>query len=115
MEQNNYDIIKNRMEYARKKNNLSLDEVGKKMGVHKTTVSRWEKGKTGKIQLPVFEMLAKIYDVNVMWLMGYNVNMERSSQQTEDKFLKLSKYLEENNLDKINLIPLYDSIDLTTK
>lgn len=113
MEQNNYDIIKNRMEYARKKNNLSLDEVGKKMGVHKTTVSRWEKGKTGKIQLPVFEMLAKIYDVNVMWLMGYDVNMERSSQQTEDKFLKLSKYLEENNLDKINLIPLYDSIDLT--
>lgn len=114
MKKNNYDVIRNRLEYARKNKNLSLEEVGKALKVHKTTVSRWEKGQTEKIQLPVFEMLAKLYNVNAMWLMGYDVPMYIQSQSLEDKLLKLGKYMEENNLTQINLIPIYDQINLNS-
>lgn len=37
---------------------------------------RWENGETEKIKLPIIETLAKYYNVNPVWLMGYDVPME---------------------------------------
>lgn len=80
----NYEEVRKRLEFARKNSGISLEDAGKILGVHKTTIQRWEKGKTEKIQLPIFEKLAEMYNVNTMWLMGYDVPMKRTSNTIND-------------------------------
>lgn len=62
-----------RLKQAREEKNITLEEAGKKVDVHKSTVLRWENGETEKIKLPIIETLANYYEVNPVWLMGYDV------------------------------------------
>lgn len=112
MENENYNVIRNRLEYARKNNHLSLEEVGKFLGVHKTTVGRWETGHTEKIQLSVFEALSNLYNVNTMWLMGYDVPMKRQNESLENKLSELNICMQKNNLQNILLVPVFNKINL---
>lgn len=100
MDKINYKVVRKRLEFARERSKISLEEIGKKLGVHKSTISRWENGYTKKIQLPVFEALADIYDVNVMWLMGYDVPMEKAPNKNKDiRYASYKGYLDDNDLE----------------
>jgi repressor LexA len=71
--------IGERIKQSRLDAKLSLEEVGKPLGYHKTTIMRWEKGQTEKIGLPSIQMLSNIFSkdieqsINPVWLMGYDV------------------------------------------
>lgn len=71
-----FEKVGTRLKHARELRHITLEEAGKKVDVHKSTVLRWENGETEKIKLPVIEMLASFYNVNPVWLMGYDVPME---------------------------------------
>ena len=72
-----FSKIGQRLKQARELKHITLEEAGKKVDVHKSTVLRWENGETEKIKIPILETLANLYNVNPSWLMGYNVPMER--------------------------------------
>lgn len=106
-----------RLKSCREENKLTLEEVGKKIGVHKSTISRWEKGEVDKIKLPILQMLADLYGVNVIWLMGHNVPKKKSENEIYidyysnniDTFKKiLSNYIKNNDeketLELLNII-----------
>lgn len=65
-----------RLKQCREENNFTLEDVGSKIGVHKSTVLRWENGEVGKIKTPIMKELADLYNVNVVWLMGYEAPKE---------------------------------------
>lgn len=71
-------ITSERLKYCRLKNNRTLEQIGTLVGVHKTTVMRWEKGETERIGLPTIQTLASYYNVNPAWLMGADVPMARN-------------------------------------
>ena len=87
---------------------LTLEEAGNTVNVHKSTVLRWENGKTEKFKIPILEALANLYNVNPVWLMGYDVPMEQNleidninskvqnlidiSDLTNDEIMELSQY-----------------------
>lgn len=48
----------------------TLEQVGRLTGVNKSTVLRWERGETAKINLPTLQLLAAHYHVSPRWLMG---------------------------------------------
>lgn len=101
----NFKKIGERLRFARKNSQLSLEEVGKIINIHKGSVSRWENGKTEKIQLPVLEKLADIYNVDVMWLMGYDVPMSKTSNTSETssskvRYASYQGYKNDPDLDK---------------
>lgn len=111
-----FEKVGYRLKQARELKHITLEEAGKKVDVHKSTVLRWENGETEKIKLPVIELLASYYNVNPVWLMGYDVSMERNLnttplselQQTEIPVLGLVKagydYLaEENKIGRVYL------------
>lgn len=77
-----FEKVGARLKQAREFNNITLEEAGKKVDVHKSTVLRWENGETEKIKLPIIETLAKYYNVNPVWLMGYDVPMNRELNPT---------------------------------
>lgn len=71
-----FEKVGSRLKRARELNHITLEEAGKKVDVHKSTILRWENGETEKIKLPILEILAQYYNVNPVWLMGYDVPME---------------------------------------
>lgn len=78
MEKIIYEKVGARLKYARELRDISLEKAGETVGVHKSTILRWERGNTEKFKIPTLEILADLYEVNLVWLMGYDVPMEKS-------------------------------------
>lgn len=76
-----YEKVGKRLKQARELRNITLEEAGNKVNVHKSTVLRWENGETEKFKIPTLETLANFYNVNPAWLMGYDVPMERQIEK----------------------------------
>ncbi len=76
MKKIDYKLIGLRLKQARETKHISLEEAGQKVGVNKSTIMRWENGKTEKFKIPTLEILAELYCVNPQWLIGHNVPMD---------------------------------------
>ncbi len=59
-----------RLRQCREESRETLDQIGKLTGVNKSTVMRWERGDTARINLPTLCLLAQHYRVNPQWLLG---------------------------------------------
>lgn len=70
-----YEKVGQRLKLARELKQITLEEAGNAVNVHKSTILRWENGETEKFKIPMLESLSKLYNVNPAWLMGYEVPM----------------------------------------
>ena len=64
---NNIEIGK-RIKQAREGRNMSQEELGKQLGLNKSTIQRYESGQVQRIKLPILENMAKILNVNPSWI-----------------------------------------------
>lgn len=82
----------------------TLEQVGRLVGVNKTTVMRWEHGDTAKINLPTMDALARHFGVNRAWLMGDDAVPMRSVNPED--------WIRENGLpvDELVNIPILGSV-----
>lgn len=87
-----YEKIGERLKTARELRRITLEQAGEKVGVHKSTVLRWENGETKKINLTIIESLAKFYSVNPAWLMGHDVPMEKEINNDSLKDVRMASY-----------------------
>lgn len=106
MEKIIFEEVGKRLKLAREKNKITLEEAGNKVGVHKSTILRWENGETEKIKLPMLETLANYYNVNPVWLAGYDVPMEKEASTTDFRYANHNginiEGLDDNDIDEIN-------------
>ncbi len=70
------DSFKNRLALAMTRRNLSQIELCKKSGIEKSLLNKYLSGVSNAKQDKLYN-LAKALDVNEVWLMGYNVPMQR--------------------------------------
>lgn len=70
-------LLGKRLKSCRERANESLELIGELVGVHKTTVMRWENGETKKIGLDTIDRLASHFGVSSAWLAGKDVPMYR--------------------------------------
>jgi repressor LexA len=70
-------ITAKRIKQCRLSADETLEQIGQLVGVHKTTVRRWETGETERIALPTIQKLAIHYNVSPAWLIGADVPMNR--------------------------------------
>jgi len=78
---------------------MTLDEVAKRAGVHKSTVQRYEKGKFKDIKLPVIQAISNAINVNPSWVIG-------KSQNKEPNYDPSSKFDSEDcSLDTVSDLP----------
>ncbi len=66
-------VIGRRILECRKKAKLSQEELGEKLGVQKSAVSKWETAKVTNIDDDKINKMSKIFEVSPMWLHGYDV------------------------------------------
>ncbi len=60
--------IGRRIKSAREEKGMTQEELGKILGLNKSSIQRYETGKIQKIKLPILENIAFILDVNPSWL-----------------------------------------------
>jgi transcriptional regulator with XRE-family HTH domain len=72
MPEMNRHLMAQRLKQLRIANGLTQSEVAGKIGVHKTTIMRWEKGEgANHIKLPIIAELACILHTSPSYLMGW--------------------------------------------
>lgn len=81
---NNYDleIFAYRLKEARKALGLSQTQLGKKVGLDSSSISRYEKAKVKNVMLPVIQELAEALHVSPSWLAGVSDNILDKSLNT---------------------------------
>ncbi len=68
-----------RLRQCREESHETLEQIGQLAGVNKSTVMRWERGDTAKINLPTIHSLAAHFHVNPLWLQGLTDDPSESS------------------------------------
>lgn len=67
-----------RIRQKRHELNLTLEELGEKLGIQKSAISKWERGEVMNIKREYIDKMATLFDVSPQWLMGY----EKADQVT---------------------------------
>ncbi len=70
--------IGNRIKQAREFKGYTQEQLGKELGMNKSTIQRYETGQISKIKLPVLEAIANALNVNPNWLALKSEIMESS-------------------------------------
>lgn len=90
-----------RIKQRREQLNMTQEELGKKLGVNKSTIQRYECGKVATIKLPILDSLAIYLDVNPNWLALKTDNMEPDKKAPADDWSELSGMLAAVPADKL--------------
>lgn len=77
-----FKICGKRLTELRTNLGLTIEELSKKTNISTILLERYEKGIVGKMKQPTILNLANFYNVNPVWLMGYDVPMERQKEES---------------------------------
>ena len=80
-----------RLKQCRIEHDKTLEQIGTLVGVHKTTVMRWENGETERIGLPTIQTLASYYNVNPAWLVGADTSKKTFDTTSIENIIPMPK------------------------
>lgn len=86
----------------RKELGLTQEEVGRKIGVTKATVNRYEKGVVTKFTRSRIEQLAEALEVSPLWLLGFD---SIGQAQAEAIYSSLGAFQEQKGISPIDTRP----------
>ena len=102
-----------RIKKLRLENNMTLEELGNKVGVGKSTVRKWENGMIANMRRDKIAKLAEALNVSPAYLMGWNesssplvVNYQKPDQ--EGCYQRISEYT-------ARVLDLYNQLSSTNK
>lgn len=103
------DLVKigQRIKDARTELGFTQEELGKAIGVNKSTIQRYETGKINKLKLPVIESIAKVLMVNPDWITLHSDIRKPQVIADFSEFLDftagiISKQLMENGFERLD-------------
>lgn len=82
------NLMGQRIREKRIEKGLSLEALGKILGVQRAAVSKWELGAVENISQTKIKEMAKLFECSPSWLMGYDDEPSTDPQEIE-KALKL--------------------------
>ena len=71
-----------RIKERRTELNITMPELGRRVGVNKSTIQRYESGKIDTIKLPVLAAIAQTLNVSAAWLTGQSPHAEPEAAPT---------------------------------
>lgn len=117
------DSFANRLEIAMKNRNMKQVELHEKTHISESLISKYLSGKALPRQKKIYS-LAQVLEVNEAWLMGYDVSSsplpshlkskdldKTKNLPLEEKRKKLLDFMNENNIENLFAIPLYNKIE----
>lgn len=98
-------LLGERIQYARHLRGMTLDAVAQEVGVHKSTIQRYEKGEYASPKLPVIESIARALSVNPSWLVGKSDQFEYTPSKVSE-IVPMPQARAEREID-----PIWDSLN----
>lgn len=77
--------LSKKIKALREEQGLTLEEVGKRVGVGKSTVRKWENGVISNMKRDKIPRLAKAFGVTPAYLMGWEDEKKLSSEIVDNK------------------------------
>ena len=104
---NNIEIGK-AINERRRELGLSLEDVGKSVGVHKSTVMRWENGDIATLETSHVYLLSKILYLPIETLMGLKSNKPIEAGELIKHRVKIQNMLQEvKNIEDLEKLEKY--------
>lgn len=74
----------------RKSHNMTMEELGQKLGVGRSAVNKWEKGYVKNIPRATIERMAQVLECSASWLMGFDelASYDNGAQFEHDWLIK---------------------------
>lgn len=63
-----------RIKYLRQLSNMSQEELGRRVGVQRAAINKYEKGSVTNIPIATVEKIANVFDVSPMFIVGWDDN-----------------------------------------
>jgi len=101
-----------RIKYLRSLSDMSQEELGKRVGVQRAAINKYEKGSVTNIPITTIEKIAKVFDVSPSYIVGWNGD-ESNPLSAEVKVLQgVKKFY---GADTVDLIELFISLNMKGK
>lgn len=71
--------------------NLSQEELGRRVGVQRAAIQKYEKGTVQNVPLPTIEKIARVFDVSPTYLVGWD-NYQANLLSAETKTINAVQY-----------------------
>ena len=97
-------IVGKKIHDARKAKRMSMKELGKMVGLHESTVSRYEKGEIKALDIETLKEFAKALEVSSAYLTGWDENAKSETHYEKLKKMKLTDKELDMLLDYANYI-----------
>ena len=101
-------IIGERIKELRTLANMSQDELGRRIGVQRAAINKYEKGTVSNIPLNTIEKIANIFEVSPSYIVGWN-DTQQSKLSLEAKLLYAVSSV--FGKDVVDLIETYTSVN----
>ena len=75
--------IGERIYFKRTELGMTMEELGKRAGVQKSAVNKWEKGIVSNIKSSTVARLAYALDVSPVWLLGLEDDQQKADAEEE--------------------------------
>lgn len=99
---------KDRIKYLRQKHGLTLEQVGEKVGVGKSTVRKWETGDIANMRRDKIALLARALHTTPAYLMGWDDTEEDLDAAIQDLYSSLSSEQKEQALQFLRFLKSTD-------
>ena len=101
-----------RIKYLRLLNNMSQEELGKRVGVQRAAINKYEKGSVTNIPIATIEKIANTFDVSPNYIVGWD-SIETNPLSAEVKVLQGVKKFYGG--DAVEVIEIYTQLNQTGK
>ena len=97
-----------RIKYLRSLTDMSQEELGRRVGVQRAAINKYEKGTVENIPIKTIEKIANVFDVSPTYIVGWNGDSD-NPLSVEVKLLQGVKRFYGN--DTVELIELYKNLN----
>lgn len=87
-----------RLKELRLQHGYTMESLGEKIGVVKSTIAKWENGYVDNIKRDMIVKLAELYNVSPIYIMGYDIEPTDLGTQKErtERFTQLYNRLDDS-------------------
>ena len=102
------NIVGDRIKYLRSLTDMSQEELGRRVGVQRAAINKYEKGTVENIPIKTIEKIANVFDVSPTYIVGWNGDSD-NPLSVEVKLLQGVKRFYGN--DTVELIEMYTHLN----
>ena len=97
-----------RIKYLRQLTNMSQEELGKRVGVQRAAINKYEKGTVENIPIKTIEKIATVFDVSPTYIVGWN-NSDSNQLSFEVRTLQGVKHF--YGEDAVDLLEIFSHLN----